>query len=147
MTALSAENRSAGDVIYQGTATDPKAGMTLNWSLSGTDAALFTIDATTGAVRFKKSPNVEAPADTGGNNVYDMIVIAVDKGFSSAALRPSPVRRQLQLARRSLAPRGQMRDSGGRKWDAIRLRWQGFGSEVNDVLVISHSSDLIIETV
>ena len=46
-TAVSAENRPAGDIIYQATATDPDVGATLNMSLSGIDAALFTIDATT----------------------------------------------------------------------------------------------------
>ena len=42
------------------------------------DAALFNIDATTGVVTFKSSPNYEAPGDAGGNNVYDITVGASD---------------------------------------------------------------------
>ena len=42
--------------------------------ISGADAALFNINATTGAVTFKSSPNYEAPGDAGGNNVYDVTV-------------------------------------------------------------------------
>jgi hypothetical protein len=84
-TALSAENRPAGDIIYQGTATDPDGSPSnFTWLLSGTDAALFNISSS-GAVTFKTSPNFEAPADTGGNNVYDITVTASDGTLSSAA--------------------------------------------------------------
>ncbi|HUQ37944.1 MAG TPA: cadherin domain-containing protein, partial [Aestuariivirga sp.] len=71
-----AEN--AGGTVYTAAATDPDAGTTLAYSISGTDAALFNINATTGAVTFKSSPNYEAPTDAGGNNVYDIIVGASD---------------------------------------------------------------------
>ncbi|MFA7587834.1 MAG: cadherin, partial [Novosphingobium sp.] len=50
----------------------------LIYSLSGTDAALFDLDATTGVLTFTSAPNFEAPADTGTNNVYDVIVTASD---------------------------------------------------------------------
>ena len=85
-TALSAENRPAGDIVYRGTATNPD-GSTGNftWSLSGTDAARFTIDTASGAVRFNTSPNFEAPEDAGGNNVYDITVTASDGALSNAA--------------------------------------------------------------
>ena len=53
-----AEN--AAGTVYTATATDPDAGTTLTYSLSGADAALFTIDATTGAVAFKSAPDYEA---------------------------------------------------------------------------------------
>ena len=60
-------------------ATDPDAGTTLAYSISGgADAALFQIDAVTGALSFKTAPNFEAPADAGANNVYDVIVRASD---------------------------------------------------------------------
>ena len=52
--------------------------ITLVYSLSGTDAALFTIDADTGEVSFIEAPDFEAPGDDGGDNVYDIIVTASD---------------------------------------------------------------------
>ena len=75
-TASFAEN-GAG-TVYTAAATDPDAGTTLTYSISGTDAALFNINAATGAVTFKSSPNYEAPGDVGGNNVYDVTVGASD---------------------------------------------------------------------
>lgn len=59
-------------------ATDANAGTTLVYSLSGTDATLFNIDASTGVVTFKNAPNFEAPVDAGGNNVYDVVVNTSD---------------------------------------------------------------------
>ena len=41
-------------------------GDPLSYSLSGTDAARFTIDPATGAVRFTASPDFENPGDAGG---------------------------------------------------------------------------------
>ncbi|WP_156424840.1 cadherin domain-containing protein [Novosphingobium fuchskuhlense] len=61
------------------TATDPDAGTTLTYSISGgAHASLFSIDASTGALAFKAAPNFETPADAGGNNVYDVIVQVSD---------------------------------------------------------------------
>ncbi len=80
-TASFAENGSG--TVYTAAATDPDAGSTLTYSISGADAALFNINATTGAVTFKSSPNYEAPGDAGGNNVYDVNVTASD-GTNSA---------------------------------------------------------------
>ena len=61
------------------TATDPDAGATRTYSITGgADAAKFTINATTGALTFITAPNFEAPTDAGGNNVYDVIVQVSD---------------------------------------------------------------------
>src|SRR5204863_4494123 len=59
-------------------ATDPDAGTTLTYSISGADAALFDINAATGVVTFKSAPNYEVRADAGANNVYDITVGASD---------------------------------------------------------------------
>ena len=57
------------------TATDPDIGQTLSYSIiGGADASKFTIGSTTGALSFITAPNFETPTDTGGNNVYDVIV-------------------------------------------------------------------------
>ena len=74
-----AENQIAA---YTAQATDAD-GDTLSYSLSGTDAALFTIDPSTGVVSFRAAPDFEAPGDDGGDNVYDIVVTASD-GINSA---------------------------------------------------------------
>ena len=74
-----AENQTT---VYTAQATDAD-GDRLSYSLSGTDAGLFTIDATTGAVSFIAPPDFEAPGDAGGDNVYDITVTASD-GDNSA---------------------------------------------------------------
>src|SRR5207244_2561908 len=76
-SASTPENVSTATAVYTTTATDPDAGTTLVYSISGgLDAALFNINSSTGAVTFKVSPDFEAPTDNGGNNVYDIIVKA-----------------------------------------------------------------------
>ena len=75
-TGTEAENTAISHVVYQTTATDPDSD-TLTYSLTGTDAAAFTISAG-GAVTFNTSPNFESPTDSGGNNVYDIVVHAND---------------------------------------------------------------------
>jgi len=68
----------ATGTVYTVAATDQDAGATLTYSLTGTDAARFNINSTTGAITFKSSPNYEAPADSGKNNIYDVTVRASD---------------------------------------------------------------------
>jgi hypothetical protein len=80
-TASFAENGTGA--VYTATATDPDAGTTLAYTLGGTDANLFNIDASTGVVTFKTAPDFEAPADAGANNVYDISVTATDNGTGS----------------------------------------------------------------
>jgi hypothetical protein len=48
---------------------------------SGADASLFSIsasDSVTALIKFKSSPNYEAPTDVGGNNVYEITLTATD---------------------------------------------------------------------
>ena len=73
-TVSVAENQVAA---YEAAATDAD-GDPLSYSLSGTDAGLFTIDANTGEVRFMAAPDFEMPGDDDGDNVYDIIVTASD---------------------------------------------------------------------
>ena len=75
-TGTEAENTVITNVVYQATATDPD-GDGITYSLTGTDAAKFAISGS-GAVTFLTPPNFEAPTDSGGNNVYDIIVHAND---------------------------------------------------------------------
>ena len=56
-------------------AYDEEGGVT--WSLTGTDRRDFVISAD-GVVTFVKTPNYEAPEDSGGNNEYEFTVVATD---------------------------------------------------------------------
>ena len=76
---ISAEENST--VVTTVVANDPE-GAAVSYTLSGTDAGFFDINASTGEVTFKNAPNFEAPADAGGNNVYDVVVTASDGTFS-----------------------------------------------------------------
>jgi hypothetical protein len=68
------------EVAYTATATDPDAGDTLTWTLSRTDAALLSVNESTGAVTFKAAPNFEVPQDANQDNVYEFTVTATDGG-------------------------------------------------------------------
>ena len=58
----------------------------VTWSVSGTDAGDFDIgneSATLGQLTFKKIPNYEMPADSNGDNMYMVTVVATDAGVDS----------------------------------------------------------------
>ena len=65
-----------GGVAYQASATDSD-GDTVTLSLSGTDAARFTISGT-GEVRFVSPPNFEKPIDADAENGYSVQLSASD---------------------------------------------------------------------
>ncbi|MFY7835708.1 MAG: cadherin domain-containing protein [Novosphingobium sp.] len=61
------------------TAQAPQGSPAVQYAITGgADAAQFTIDASTGLIRFAALPDFEAPADAGADNVYDVIVTASD---------------------------------------------------------------------
>jgi hypothetical protein len=60
------------------TAIDPEGAAVTYAIVGGTDAALFRIDAATGALTFVNTPDFEAPGDQNGDNVYGVIVQASD---------------------------------------------------------------------
>ena len=62
-------------------ARDEEGGVT--WSLAGTDRGDFAISAD-GVVTFAETPNYEAPRDSGGNNVYEFMVVATDVASGSS---------------------------------------------------------------
>ncbi len=65
-----------GGVIETYTATDPEGNTPITWSLGGTDRGDFTIAG--GVLEFVNTPDHEAPADSGGNNHYEITVQATD---------------------------------------------------------------------
>ncbi|MDP1700574.1 MAG: cadherin domain-containing protein, partial [Aestuariivirga sp.] len=71
-----AENTTAVTTV---TSTDPDAGATRTYSISGgADASKFTINSATGVLAFISAPDFEAATDVGGNNVYDVQVRVSD---------------------------------------------------------------------
>ena len=63
-------------------ATDAESD-TITWSLSGTDAGLFAVDATSGLLTFNTPPNFEDAQDEDGDNSYQVTVTATDDGTPS----------------------------------------------------------------
>ncbi|WP_051683145.1 M10 family metallopeptidase C-terminal domain-containing protein [Sphingomonas sp. UNC305MFCol5.2] len=60
-------------------AVDPEALVNTPYAIAGgADAALFMINPWNGLLSFRAVPDYEAPADAGGNNVYDVVVRATD---------------------------------------------------------------------
>jgi Concanavalin A-like lectin/glucanases superfamily/Cadherin domain len=75
-TLTQAENISS---VATFAATDPDAGAVLRFSISGTDAADFSIDSVTGVLAFAANPDFEAPLDSDTNNTY-VVAITVSDG-------------------------------------------------------------------
>lgn len=70
-----AENLSS---VITYSATDVDASTSLAWSISGTDAADFSIVSGSGALTFTSNPDYEAPADSDTNNTYIVIITVSD---------------------------------------------------------------------
>ena len=81
MAATFAENGTG--TVYTATATDADSPGVTYAITGGADAALFTINAATGAVAFLASPDFEAPTDANGDNVYDLQITASDGMLST----------------------------------------------------------------
>ena len=58
---------------------------TVSYSLTGTDAALFNINANTGVVTFKAPPSTAAASDAGADNVYNINAVATDLSGNSSS--------------------------------------------------------------
>ena len=69
------------NAIHTFRASDPERG-DITWSLSGLDRNDFTISET-GVLSFADSPNFEVPADSGGDNIYDVTVEARDDAHNT----------------------------------------------------------------
>jgi hypothetical protein len=72
-----AEGSTAVTTVTAGDADLPAPALVYS-IVGGADAALFTIDAATGALVFAAAPDFEAPADADGDNVYQVTVQAGD---------------------------------------------------------------------
>jgi len=77
ISATIAENSPTSTIIYQAIASDPD-GDSITYSLSGADAALFTLDQS-GALRLR------SPADFETRSTYDVVIQAADSSGQSAS--------------------------------------------------------------
>ena len=76
------ENGTAN--LYTFKATDPERSA-IEWSLSGADDDDFAI-TDTGVLAFAGPPDYESPADSDGDNVYEVTVEARDDDFNTSSL-------------------------------------------------------------
>ena len=86
LTLTKANDTVAENAAYTGAA--PTLGGTpigtVTYSLSGTDAALFTVAPATGVVSMV-ARNFEAPADAGADNVYNVTLVVTDADANTAS--------------------------------------------------------------
>ena len=66
-------------------ASDVDAGDSITFSLAGADAAVFTVNTTTGGVAFAAAPDFELPGDANTDNVYEFDIVATDSGNLTAS--------------------------------------------------------------
>ena len=72
------ENTATTRVLDRYSATDPE-GRQITWSVTGTDGDSFRIDGS-GNLYFVDQPDYDAPSDSGGDNEYNIQVVATDDG-------------------------------------------------------------------
>ncbi|HHC72432.1 MAG TPA: hypothetical protein ENK54_05980 [Thiotrichales bacterium] len=69
------ENETA---LFSVAASDPEEDTVRFAIAGGDDAALFSVDAASGTLRFVTPPDFEAPADQGADNRYEVVINASD---------------------------------------------------------------------
>ena len=82
-SAAFAENGTGA--VYTALATANAGGSISYLLLVGDDVEQFSINSSSGVISFISSPNHESPTDTGANNVYDLIVFAIESDSSFVA--------------------------------------------------------------
>ena len=74
----------------------PSSETTITYSLTGADADLFSI-STAGVLAFRQAPDFEAPADDGGDNVYQITLVATSSASVLASTDPADAVAELAL--------------------------------------------------
>ena len=96
-TGSATENQTS---VLSVTSTDVDGGAPEYSIISGSDAALFTIDPNSGELTFNAAPDFENPDDADGNNVYELVVEVADGfGGTDCLLYTSPSPRDGLLSR------------------------------------------------
>jgi trimeric autotransporter adhesin len=73
-SAFSVAENTAEVTTVTATDADVPAPTLVYRIAGGADAGVFTVDPTTGVLRFAAAPDHESPADAGADNVYDVVV-------------------------------------------------------------------------
>ena len=85
-SATFAENGTGA--VYTAVATPDVTGVGISYSINGgADSAKFSINSSSGVVSFKSGPDYEAPTDAGSNNIYDIIIHAIEANNTHVATR------------------------------------------------------------
>ena len=71
-------NEGTDGIIANFASTDADNLQSLTYSLAGTDSDDFTIDATTGKLSFKTTPNFASPIDANTDNFYEVTIKVSD---------------------------------------------------------------------
>ncbi|TXG84916.1 MAG: tandem-95 repeat protein [Sphingomonadales bacterium] len=77
-------NAGTTAVTSAGDGADPDSNSTLRYTIAGTDAALFAVNAQTGALAFATPPSFSNPQDQGGDNVYDLTLTVSDGSLTAS---------------------------------------------------------------
>ncbi|BFM39586.1 FG-GAP-like repeat-containing protein [Synechocystis sp. LKSZ1] len=143
-TASIAENSPVSTVIYTATAIDPDTtppNNTLSFSLSGTDASLFTIDSDDGEVRLKNPANFEI------KNSYSIDVVVTDGGnpalsdTKAVTIQVLDVTEGVTTPNRDSINTGPGNDVVITSLDNLRQRDSINGGTGNDTLVLNGPGD------
>ena len=73
-----------GTGVTQVTAISPMGEIPLLYELTGIDAAYFYLDAVSGSLSFREAPDFESPNDANGDNIYEVVVRAIDPAAGGA---------------------------------------------------------------
>ena len=117
--------------------TDPDAGSTVAWSVSGADRGEFEIED--GLLAFKAAPDYEMPGDANGDNVYEIMVVVTDNegatGMMSVTVKVTNMNEVGSVALSSVQPRvvvaltATLTDPDG---SVSGVTWQWSRSEIED---------------
>ena len=72
------QRENTASVLYTYRAADPDLNDVIRWSVEGADGDDFAIFG--GVLTFRRLPDFEEPADSGGNNEYNVTIVAADQG-------------------------------------------------------------------
>ena len=79
------ENHNKALATFSASDPENKAGLTYMWSVGGSDDGDFAL-TDDGVLSFAAVPNFERPADSGGNNIYDITVSVRDSDNYTASI-------------------------------------------------------------
>lgn len=80
-----AENSNSNGVVLDVDGVDSDLpSVELNYTIAGADAAFFSIDSTSGEIRFLLSPDYEDPQSATGDNIYRAVVTVSDGTFMTS---------------------------------------------------------------